>query len=79
MDRLSQASFTAVMSTTDPPILITSGTGKTGRRIAQRLQNAGHRVRIGSRTGSPPFDWNDPATWPPVVERRHGRLPRLPP
>jgi uncharacterized protein YbjT (DUF2867 family) len=45
------------------PILITNGTGKTGRRVAARLQAAGRSVRIGSRTGRPPFDWEDRATW----------------
>ena len=29
---------------------------------------AGHTVRIGSRTGAPPFDWHDPATWPAALE-----------
>jgi uncharacterized protein YbjT (DUF2867 family) len=43
--------------------LITGGTGKTGRRVAERLQALGRRVRIGSRSGQPPFDWYQPATW----------------
>ena len=48
--------------------LITSGTGKTGRRIAQLLDARGLPVRIGSRAGSPPFDWEDGATWAPVLD-----------
>src|SRR5262245_59883056 len=44
-------------------ILITGGTGKTGRRVAQRLRARGIDVRIGSRKGRPPFDWEDPSTW----------------
>jgi uncharacterized protein YbjT (DUF2867 family) len=45
--------------------LILGGTGKTGRRIAQRLSTQGLRVRVASRSGTPPFDWNDPKTWEP--------------
>jgi uncharacterized protein YbjT (DUF2867 family) len=55
-------------STTPRTVLVTGGTGKTGRRVADRLRAAGHTVRIGSRTGSPPFDWHDPATWPAAVD-----------
>ena len=49
------------------PILITGGTGKTGRRLAERLCRAGvaHRVasRRGGQPGTAPFDWTDPTTW----------------
>ena len=44
-------------------ILVIGGTGKTGRRVAQRLQDRGVSVRIGSRSGAPPFDWEDHGTW----------------
>jgi uncharacterized protein YbjT (DUF2867 family) len=43
--------------------LVLGGTGKTGRRVAKRLWDRGVHVRIGSRCGAPPFDWNNPATW----------------
>jgi uncharacterized protein YbjT (DUF2867 family) len=43
--------------------LVVGGTGKTGRRVAERLSAQGVPVRIGSRTGRPRFDWEDPATW----------------
>ena len=49
------------------PILILGATGKTGRRIVQRLEADGHTVRIGSRNASPPFDWERPETWPPAL------------
>ncbi len=49
-------------------ILVLGGTGKTGRRIAERLTNLGHHVRIGSRSASPAFDWDQPAGWPEVLE-----------
>jgi uncharacterized protein YbjT (DUF2867 family) len=50
------------------PTLITSGTSKTGRRVAERLEVRGQPVRIGSRSGEPPFDWEDRTTWAPVLE-----------
>ncbi|WP_218825404.1 NAD(P)H-binding protein [Streptosporangium subroseum] len=43
--------------------LVLGGTGKTGRRVAERLTAAGLRPRIGSRSSEPPFDWEDQATW----------------
>lgn len=49
-------------------ILVLGGTGKTGRRVAERLSNAGHAVRIGSRSAQPSFDWDDQATWAPALE-----------
>jgi uncharacterized protein YbjT (DUF2867 family) len=45
------------------PILVTGGTGKTGRRVVERLEARGLPVRIGSRYGEPPFDWDDRSTW----------------
>ena len=50
------------------PILVLGGTGKTGRRVAERLTARGVPVRVGSRSGEPPFDWEDPATWAPALE-----------
>jgi uncharacterized protein YbjT (DUF2867 family) len=50
------------------PILVLGGTGKTGRRIAQRLEARALPVRIGSRTGAPPFDWEQPDTWAPALD-----------
>lgn len=50
------------------PILVLGGAGKTGRRVAQRLKDRGLAVRIGSRSAETPFDWNDAATWAPVVQ-----------
>ena len=48
--------------------LVLGGTGKTGRRVARRLHALERPVRIGSRSGRPPFDWNDRATWGPALE-----------
>ena len=56
------------VTNTHPRTLVTGGTGKTGRRVAQRLGALGHPVRIGSRAGEQPFDWDDPGTWDPVLD-----------
>lgn len=48
-------------------VLVLGSTGKTGRRIAQRLSQLGLTVRGGSRTGQPRFDWEDAATWTPAL------------
>lgn len=50
------------------PTLVLGGTGKTGRRIVERLTNRGLPVRIGARSGRPAFHWEDPATWAPVLD-----------
>ena len=48
---------------TEHPILVLGATGKTGRRIVERLSTKGCAVRKGSRQADPPFDWDDPETW----------------
>jgi len=50
------------------PTLVVGGTGKTGSRVAERLTSRGRPVRIGSRSGEPPFDWEDQATWAPALD-----------
>ena len=47
----------------DGLILVLGGTGKTGRRISERLQSRGIATRIGSRSAVPAFDWNNDANW----------------
>jgi uncharacterized protein YbjT (DUF2867 family) len=47
--------------------VILGGTGKTGRRIARRLRDQGRTIRIGSRSATPRFDWQEPQTWAPVL------------
>ena len=49
-------------------VLVTGGTGKTGRRVAEQLSAAGVAVRIASRGGPQPFDWLSPDTWASVLE-----------
>lgn len=52
---------------TPPPTLVLGGNGKTGRRVAQRLSALGRPWRMGSRSATPPFSWDDPATWAPAL------------
>ncbi len=44
-------------------MLVIGGTGKTGRRVVERLEKLGYPVRIGSRSAQPAFDWNDTDTY----------------
>src|SRR5918999_5612066 len=53
---------------TTKPTLVLGCTGKTGRRVVERLRARGLPVRVGSRSGEPPFDWEDRSTWAPVLE-----------
>ncbi|MEA3112060.1 MAG: hypothetical protein QOG58_1859 [Caballeronia sp.] len=53
---------------TTKPILVLGSTGKTGRRIVERLAARKVPVRHGSRAATRPFDWNDRATWAPALE-----------
>ncbi len=48
--------------------LVLGGTGKTGRRVVERLQAQGFPVRVGSRRGDPRFDWENRRTWGPVLD-----------
>jgi uncharacterized protein YbjT (DUF2867 family) len=79
MDRLAPSRLSEGMQN----ILILGGTGKTGRRVAQRVGNG----RIASRTTG--FDLGDPASWAPALDgvtavylvepslQAEPRLPRL--
>jgi len=44
--------------------LVVGGTGKTGRRVAKRLQGLGLAHRLGSRSAEPAFDWENEKDWP---------------
>ena len=59
------------MQTAQPTTLVLGATGKTGRRITQRLEAAGLPVRHGSRDANPPFDWQDRSTWDAVLQGVH--------
>lgn len=49
-------------------ILVIGGTGKTGRRVAEKLTALGHHVRIGSRNADPAFDWHKADGWDAALE-----------
>ncbi len=49
-------------------ILVLGATGKTGKRVAEKLQKKGMVVRAGSRNGNPPFDWDHPENWNTVLD-----------
>jgi len=51
-----------------PLTLVTGGTGKTGRRIVERLEDRGVSTRVGSRSASPSFDWNNESTWTTALQ-----------
>lgn len=44
-------------------VLVLGGTGKTGRRVAAGLEARGVPTRIGSRSATPAFDWDDESGW----------------
>lgn len=47
--------------------LVLGGTGKTGRRIVQRLASRGIPTRVASRSTTPAFDWAAPEHWDAVL------------
>lgn len=50
------------------PILIIGKNGKTGARVNQRLQALGYTTRPVSRSTTPSFDWENPATWASAIK-----------
>jgi uncharacterized protein YbjT (DUF2867 family) len=53
---------------TTQPYLVIGATGKTGSRVANRLEAKGLPVRHGTRRAPIPFDWETPETWAPALE-----------
>ncbi|MCE8510811.1 NAD(P)H-binding protein [Ruegeria pomeroyi] len=49
------------------PILVIGATGKTGSRVAAKLEAKGLPVRRGSRSSGTPFVWEAPETWAPAL------------
>ena len=54
------------------PILVIGARGKTGSRVANRLDRMGAPVRRGSRTSAIPFDWEKPDTWEAALDGTSG-------
>lgn len=63
MERLGDRGLTEGMT-----FLVLGGTGKSGRRVADRLRARGFAVRAVSRSTTPPFDWYDESTWGPLLD-----------
>ncbi len=49
-------------------VLVIGASGKTGRRVTDRLIARGRRVRPVSRSTDLRFDWQDEATWGPALD-----------
>lgn len=50
------------------PILIIGARGKTGKRVADRLEATGFAVRRASRSDTTRFDWEDETSWAPALQ-----------
>jgi uncharacterized protein YbjT (DUF2867 family) len=48
--------------------LIIGGTGKTGRKVVKSLKLLNQEVRIGSRSSSPAFNWDEPDTYESALD-----------
>ncbi len=48
--------------------LVLGGTGKTGRRVVERLASRGVPTRVASRSANPSFDWRDRSGWDAVLD-----------
>lgn len=48
--------------------LVIGASGKTGRRVTERLESRGVPTRRGSRSSEIPFDWENQDTWAPALE-----------
>lgn len=73
MARLNSGALTEGMtfnenSQRESTTLVLGATGKTGRRVTDRLEARGLPVRRGSRSADPAFDWNDRTTWSAAVD-----------
>ena len=49
-------------------VLVTGGTGKTGKGLVAQLREKGIAYRTASRSGEPSFDWGRSATWNAALE-----------
>lgn len=71
MDRLDSGRWNVGMNTHQShstTTLVLGGTGRTGRRVIDRLRVRGVPTRVGSRRGDPPFQWHDATTWDGVLD-----------
>jgi uncharacterized protein YbjT (DUF2867 family) len=57
-----------ISSHSEDRTLIIGASGKTGRRVAERMAARGHAIRAASRSSEVPFDWNDRSTWSTALD-----------
>ena len=58
-----------IQTTNDQQLtLVVGGTGKTGRRVMQKLAQRHIPTRLGSRSAQPAMDWQDRSTWAPALD-----------
>jgi len=55
------------MSTQGTTVVL-GGTGKTGRRVAERLRARDIPTRVARRSGDRPFAWEERSTWAPTLQ-----------
>jgi uncharacterized protein YbjT (DUF2867 family) len=53
---------------TSAAVLVIGGSGKTGRRVGERLRARGIATRDVSRSTTPTFDWTEPKTWAAALD-----------
>lgn len=53
---------------TSAPVLVIGGSGKTGRRVGERLRARGIPTRDVSRSTKPAFDWTEPKGWAAALD-----------
>src|SRR4051794_37281073 len=58
----------SAIPTSNPLTVVLGGTGKTGRRVADRLERLGHPVVRAARGGDRYFDWSDASTWAAALD-----------
>ncbi len=64
----TEAKLISANEAATPKTLVLGGTGKTGRRVVERLAARGLPVRVGSRSAEVPFEWRDRSTWAPALQ-----------
>ena len=57
---------------TNQTVLVVGANGKTGRRVADRLLEAGVNVKAASRSSETYFKWDEPESWAPALEEATG-------
>jgi uncharacterized protein YbjT (DUF2867 family) len=53
---------------TSASVLVIGGSGKTGRRVGERLRALGIPTRDVSRSTTPAFDWTQPKSWAAALD-----------